>query len=79
VKVRVRLYGALRTLLPAGDRHQGRELEVPDGFTVDQLLTELGVGASRGAIVVAGGRILQGGDLVEDGASLAVFQQVSGG
>jgi len=79
VRVRVRLFGTLRSLLPAGDQAQGREIEIPDGSTVNQVLAELGVGTSRGAIATAGGRILRGGDPVEDGASLAVFQLLSGG
>jgi sulfur carrier protein ThiS len=79
VKVRVRFFGSLRDQLPADEREQGRDVGVPDGSTVLQLLAHLGIGTGRGAVATREGHIMRGDEVLEDGQELAVFQMVSGG
>ena len=79
MKVRVRAFGTLRSQLPDAGGEDGAEIEVPQGATVNELLGRLGLGTYRGAVVAAEGRILRGGDPLNDGSSLAIFQLMSGG
>jgi sulfur carrier protein ThiS len=79
MKVPVRLFGTLSQGFPDYQPAQGIEVEVPDGVTVRELLDLLGLSESQGAVVIAEGRILQEGDIVQGGAPLNVMQAIAGG
>ncbi|MBN1454204.1 MAG: MoaD/ThiS family protein [Anaerolineales bacterium] len=79
MKVKVKLYGTLSLKVPEYKPSQGIEVEMPDGATVRDLLTHLEILETRGAAVVANGRVLKADDKMQDGSSLDVFQSIQGG
>lgn len=79
MKVRVRLYGTLSQGFPGYQHAQGMEVEIPDGATAKDLLAHLGISESRGAVVVAEGRILKADDKMPHGVPVNVLQAIGGG
>jgi sulfur carrier protein ThiS len=55
------------------------EVEVPDGATVKDLLALLEISESRGAVVIAKGRILKADDKMQPGVPVNVLQAIGGG
>jgi sulfur carrier protein ThiS len=79
MKVKVKLYGILSLHVPEYKPSQGIEVEIPDGATVKDLLAHLEILETRGAVVIANGRVLKANDKMQDGSSLDVFQSIQGG
>jgi sulfur carrier protein ThiS len=79
MKVRVKLYGTLSQGFPGYPHSQGMEVEVPDGATVEDLLALLEISESRGAAVIAEGRILRADDKMQPGVPVNVLQAIGGG
>jgi len=79
MKVKVKLYGTLSLRVPEYKPSQGIDVEIPDGATVKDLLAYLEILESRGAAVIASGRVLKADDKVQDGVSVDVFQSIQGG
>jgi thiamine biosynthesis protein ThiS len=79
MKVKVKLYGTLSSHIPEYKLPQGIDVEIPDGATVKDLLSHLEILETRGAAVIANGRVLKADDEVQDGSSLDVFQSIQGG
>lgn len=79
MKVTVKLYGTLSLHVPEYRPSQGLLVELPDGAIVKDLLSHLEVSETRGAAVIAGGRVLKADDKIQDGSSLDVFQSIQGG
>ena len=79
MKVKVKLFGTLRLHAPDYDPSQGLVVEIPDGATVKDLLAHLEILETRGAAVIASGRVLKADDKMQDGSSLDVFQSIQGG
>jgi sulfur carrier protein ThiS len=79
MKVKVKLYGTLSLNVPEYKPSQGIDIEMPDGATVKDLLTHLEILETRGATVIANGRVLKADDEMQDGSSLDVFQSIQGG
>jgi molybdopterin synthase sulfur carrier subunit len=79
MKVQVRLFGAFSQGLPGYQPAQGIEVDLPEGATVKDLLTLLGVSESQGAVVIAEGRVLKTGDAMQPGVPVNVMQAIGGG
>ena len=79
MKVKVKLYGTLSSHIPEYKPSQGIEVEIPDGATVKDLLTYLEILETRGAAVIANGRVQKADDELQDGSSFDVFQSIQGG
>jgi molybdopterin synthase sulfur carrier subunit len=79
MKVQVRLFGAFSQGFPGYQPAQGIEVELPEGATVKDLLTLLGVSEFQGAVVIAEGRVLKTGDAMQPGAPVNVMQAIGGG
>jgi len=77
--VKVKLYGTLSLQVPGYKPSQGMEVEIPDGATVKDLLAYLEILETRGAAVIANGRVLKADDKMQDGVSVDVFQSMQGG
>ena len=77
--MKVRLYGTLSQGFPGYEHSQGMEVEIPDGATVKDLLAHLGIPESRGAVVIAEGRVLKADEKTQPGVPRGVFQTVRGG
>jgi sulfur carrier protein ThiS len=79
MKVRVKLYGTLSQGFPVYQHSQGMEVEIPDGATVQDLLGLLEISESRGAAVIAEGRILKADDRMQPGIPVSILQAIGGG
>ena len=79
MKVRVKLYGTLSQRFPGYQHLQGLEVDIPDGATAKDLLTLLEISESRGAVVIAEGRILKADDKIRRGVPVNVVQSIYGG
>jgi sulfur carrier protein ThiS len=79
MKVKVKLYGMLSLYVPDYKPSQGIDVELPDGATVKDLLVHLEKLETRGAVVIANGRVLKADDEVQNGSSLDIFQSIQGG
>jgi sulfur carrier protein ThiS len=79
MKVTVKLYGTLSLHVPEYEPSQGIEVEIPDGVTVNDLLTHLEIIETSGVAVIACGRVLKRDEKMQDGSSLDVFQNIQGG
>jgi sulfur carrier protein ThiS len=79
MKVRVKLFGTLSQGFPGYQHSQGMEVKIPDGATVKDLLALLEISESRGAVVIAEGRILKADDKMRPGVPVNVLQTISGG
>jgi sulfur carrier protein ThiS len=77
--VKVKLYGTLSLHVPEYKPSQGIEVEIPDGATVKDLLAHLEISETRGATVIANGRVLKVENEIQNGSSLDVFQSIHGG
>jgi sulfur carrier protein ThiS len=55
------------------------EVEIPEGATVKDLLALLEIAESRGAVVVAEGRVLKADDKMPHGVPVNVLQAIGGG
>ena len=79
MKLKVKLYGSLSQRFPNYQHSQGIEVEIPDGATVKDLFALLEISESRGAVVVAEGRILKAEDKMRRGVPVNVLQAIGGG
>jgi len=79
MKLRVKLFGALRQRFPDYSHQQGIEVEIPDGATAKDLLSLLRISESNGAVVAVEGRILKSDDKMQHGVLVNVLQAIQGG
>jgi sulfur carrier protein ThiS len=78
MRVTVKAYGAWAQRFPDYQPWLGAEVEVPEGATVKDLLTLLEL-QSRGAVVIAEGRILKEDEELQRGVLVRIMQTVGGG
>ncbi len=85
MRIRVKLYASLSSLLPKGIKpHDGFELEVPDGYTPNQLIDQLEVPRPMAHLVLRNGTYIKAEDrdspkVLEDGDVFAVWPPIAGG
>ena len=79
MKVRVRLFGTFRQRFAGYQHSQGMEVEIPEEVTVKDLLAVLDLSESRGAVVIAEGRVLKADDRLQPGVPVDVMQAMGGG
>ena len=79
MKVLVKLFSVLRDYVPGYNPQKGVETELPDGSTVADLLTHLGIPMSKVPVVTCNGRVLQPADTIYKDSTLHIFQPVAGG
>ena len=79
MKVRVGLFGTLRQRFAGYQHLQGLEVEIPEEATVKDLLILLDLSETRGAVVIAKGRVLKADDRLQPGVPVDVMQAMGGG
>ncbi|HXF96572.1 MAG TPA: MoaD/ThiS family protein [Gemmatimonadales bacterium] len=78
--VRVHLFATLAAFLPPGTTDRGSaEVEVPEGATVDQLATVLGIPPDQPRIALVNGREAEPDRALEPGDEVALFPPLAGG
>ena len=79
MKLKVKLYGTLSCKFSDYQHLQGMEVEIPDGATVQDLLTLLELSESQSAVAIMEGRVLKKLDKIKHGITVNIFQAISGG
>ena len=79
MKVMVRLHGTLGQEFPEYRSPEGKEVEIPNGTTVKELLAHLDFAELSGAAVIVNGRVLNQDDEMQANAFVDVFQSIQGG
>lgn len=79
MEVRVRLFGSLGQRFPSYQRSAGLEVQVPEGATVQDLLTLLGLTGLQGTVVIAAGRVLKAEEPLQPGVPVDIMQAIGGG
>ena len=79
MKVRAKLFSVLRDYVPDYDPQKGLEVELPEGSTVTDLLTQLKIPMTKAPVVTYNGRVLQLTDTIHEDSTLHIFQPIAGG
>ena len=77
MNVELRFFAGMETLLPSGQRHA--KVEFPEGYSVEQILSQYGVSSEDSCIILINGRHAPGHAKLKDGDVLSVFPPVAGG
>ncbi len=79
MKVIVKLYASLSSLMPEGASGDGVVIDVKDGLRVNELLRELNVPEKSIKIVFLNGVHAKGDEVLKEGDRVGVFPPVAGG
>ena len=79
MKVRVGIFGTFRQRFPSYQPSLGMEVELPDGAMARDLLALLDIAESQGAVVIAGGRVLNADERLQRGVQVNIMQAMDGG
>jgi sulfur carrier protein ThiS len=79
MKIRVILFGTLRKSFPIHDPVYGMEVELPEGSTVGDLISHIGLPAKKFGMVSMDGHLAKAGNLLQENAVVRVFQPIFGG
>jgi sulfur carrier protein ThiS len=77
--IKIRLYHGLNKYLPPGKDAYTRELEVSQGATVEQVLTDLGVPKDDAMVLLVGGRPVTWDHVLGQGDVLTALRPAGGG
>lgn len=77
--VKVKLNASLRRFLPAGTAGNVAEVELPDGATVDDVITSLGIPDGHARMAVSDNEQLEPTTQLRDGQEVALFPPLAGG
>ncbi len=78
-RVIVKLYGTLRKKIDGYDSAKGLDIEIKDGATIGEIVTDLGIPESKIGFVTANGTIVNADSIVTSGDIIKVFQPIFGG
>ena len=83
MNINLELYASLMELLPPGKSRHRREIEIADGATVNEVISQVGIPDEQAHIVLLNGRFVCGSDrdsqTFEPGDVLAIWPPVAGG
>ena len=79
MKVMVRLHGTLGQEFPEYRSSEGKEIEIPSGTTVKELLAQLDFAELSRAVAIVNGRVMKEDDKIQANAFVDVFQSIQGG
>lgn len=79
IEVRVRLYATLRQYHPELKVGEALTLHIPEGATVGQLVTQVGIPPDTVRMIFKNGRAVEPTHILGDGDDLAMFPPVAGG
>lgn len=79
MKIEVALFATLSKYLPPGAQNRRAVIEVKDGATVREVLTQLGIPPELPNILLVNGRQSPENTVVKEGETLSVFPPLAGG
>lgn len=77
--VRVRLHAILRKFLPPDAVDNAVVLELPEGATVSDVITRLGIPPTHASMLVSGDDHLKAESVLRDGQEVNIFPPIAGG
>ncbi len=79
MKIQVALYATLSQYLPPGAQNRKAAIEVKDGATVREVMTQLGIPSDLPNILLVNGRQAPETAVLKDGEALSIFPPLAGG
>ena len=79
MKVRVRLIGSYRKLLPPETKGSVIELEVPNGTSVADLMSQFNVPLTTDSVIVVNGLSVDWATTLEESDEVSAFSAMAGG
>ena len=79
MKVEIALYATLSQYLPPGAENRKAVIDVGDGATVREIMTQLGIPQDHPNILLVNGKQAHPHTVLKDGETLAVFPPLAGG
>jgi molybdopterin converting factor small subunit len=77
--VRVKLHAILRKFLPPGAEDNTAVVDVPDGATVADVVSRLGIPPKHAGMLVCGDDYLEPSTPLRDGQEFSIFPPLAGG
>ncbi len=77
--ITAKLHGTLRKYLPAGSPGNATQVEVPDGATVADVVSQLNIPPGHAKMIVSGDEHLELTSVLRDGQELNLFPPLAGG
>jgi molybdopterin converting factor small subunit len=77
--ITAKLHGTLRKYLPAGSAINATVVEVPDGATVAEVISQLNIPPGHAKMIVSGNEHLEPTSVLHDGQELSLFPPLAGG
>ena len=79
MKVEIALYATLSKYLPPDAQNRKAVIEVKDGATVREVMTQLGIPSDLPNILLVNGRQAPESTVLKDGETLSIFPPLAGG
>jgi molybdopterin converting factor small subunit len=79
MKIEIALYATLSQYLPPGAANRKAVIEVRDGVTVREVMTQLGIPQDLPNILLVNGRQAPEHTVLKDGETLSIFPPLAGG
>ncbi len=79
MRVEVRLFATLAAFLPPGGRDGAAELEIPDGSTVTEVTSRLGIPPDLARVVLVNGRDIGSEAALTPRDVVTIFPPLAGG
>ena len=79
IKVNIKLFSTLRRHFPDYDPHEGIDVELGEGSTVQDLLRVLDLSQKEARVVFCHGTAKRGDDPINHEDELKIFTQICGG
>lgn len=79
MRITVKLHGTLRRFLPPGSSDNAAALDMPDGSTVADVVSRLGIPPDHTKMMVSGDEYLETTSVLHDGQEVNLFPPLAGG
>lgn len=79
MKIEIALYASLSRYLPPGAEQRKAVIAAPDGATVRDIMTQLGIPQDHPNILLVNGKQSHSDTVLKDGETLAIFPPLAGG
>ena len=79
MKVSVKLIASYRELLPLGTQGNKVEIEVPEGTTASDVMTQFNVPQDESSVIVVNGRTVPLSTILVEGDEVTAFSAIAGG
>ena len=79
MKISVKLIATYRSLLPLGTQGNKVEIEVPDGTTASNVMTQFNVPQDDSSVIVVNGLTVPLSTILAEGDEVTAFSAIAGG